>query len=177
MPSDHRAHHVSRFNHLRSKFQATDPEHRAESTPLLTSNLKPGEYRQSGANDVRSPCPVLNALANHGYLHRDGRNITSNELNAALIEIGIAWGLRAFLVGPTYNEYFDPEELAAQQPKTFLASTWANLRNPWTIFSNFGLWRTGQVDFRGNKVIHLDQLATPGVGKSTDPTSQRHAPN
>ncbi|KAG1836242.1 Chloroperoxidase [Suillus subalutaceus] len=29
--------------------------------------------RQAG--DVRSPCPALNALANHGYLPRDGKNI------------------------------------------------------------------------------------------------------
>ncbi|KAF9032678.1 Cloroperoxidase [Hymenopellis radicata] len=29
-----------------------------------------------GPDDVRSPCPGLNALANHGYLPRDGKNIT-----------------------------------------------------------------------------------------------------
>ncbi|KAK7054308.1 hypothetical protein VNI00_003501 [Paramarasmius palmivorus] len=27
-------------------------------------------------NDLRSPCPGLNTLANHGYLPRDGKNIT-----------------------------------------------------------------------------------------------------
>ncbi|KAE9382418.1 Cloroperoxidase, partial [Gymnopus androsaceus JB14] len=29
-----------------------------------------------GENDLRSPCPGMNTLANHGFLPRDGRNIT-----------------------------------------------------------------------------------------------------
>ncbi|KAJ3973520.1 Peroxidase, family 2-domain-containing protein [Lentinula raphanica] len=29
-----------------------------------------------GKNDFRSPCPGLNTLANHGFISRDGRNIT-----------------------------------------------------------------------------------------------------
>ncbi|KAI6362063.1 hypothetical protein MCOR25_006298 [Pyricularia grisea] len=33
------------------------------------------QYQAPGANDVRSPCPMLNALANHGYLPRSGLNI------------------------------------------------------------------------------------------------------
>ncbi|KAK7054398.1 hypothetical protein VNI00_003592 [Paramarasmius palmivorus] len=33
-------------------------------------------YRAPGPNDLRSPCPGLNTLANHGFLPRDGRNIT-----------------------------------------------------------------------------------------------------
>ncbi|KAK7054392.1 hypothetical protein VNI00_003586 [Paramarasmius palmivorus] len=33
-------------------------------------------FRAPGPNDVRSPCPGLNTLANHGFLPRDGRNIT-----------------------------------------------------------------------------------------------------
>lgn len=38
--------------------------------------------RQNG--DVRSPCPALNALANHGYLPRDGKNIGPLDLVRAL---------------------------------------------------------------------------------------------
>ncbi|KIY70084.1 Cloroperoxidase [Cylindrobasidium torrendii FP15055 ss-10] len=33
-------------------------------------------FQAPGDGDVRSPCPGLNALANHGYLPRDGKNIT-----------------------------------------------------------------------------------------------------
>ncbi|KAG6334337.1 hypothetical protein ID866_4749 [Astraeus odoratus] len=36
--------------------------------------------------DVRSPCPALNALANHGYLPRDGKNLTVPDLVRALKE-------------------------------------------------------------------------------------------
>ncbi|WYZ38428.1 hypothetical protein EsH8_III_000342 [Colletotrichum jinshuiense] len=34
----------------------------------------------------RSPCPGLNAIANHGYLPRDGRNISQEILTKALNE-------------------------------------------------------------------------------------------
>ncbi|KAJ7072707.1 Chloroperoxidase [Mycena amicta] len=30
--------------------------------------------------DLRGPCPALNALANHGYLPRDGRNVTIRQV-------------------------------------------------------------------------------------------------
>jgi hypothetical protein len=34
---------------------------------------------------VRSPCPALNALANHGFLPRNGKNITLAMLEQASI--------------------------------------------------------------------------------------------
>jgi hypothetical protein len=37
-----------------------------------------------GEGDSRSACPVLNALANHGILPRDGRNITFPQLKKAV---------------------------------------------------------------------------------------------
>jgi len=36
--------------------------------------------------DVRSPCPMLNSLANHGYLPRDGKNISLTDLIAGFKE-------------------------------------------------------------------------------------------
>lgn len=36
--------------------------------------------------DSRSPCPALNTLANHGYLNRDGRGITRQQLIQALVK-------------------------------------------------------------------------------------------
>ncbi|KAJ3551350.1 heme-thiolate peroxidase [Xylaria arbuscula] len=37
----------------------------------------------AGPDDFRGPCPMMNTLANHGYLQRDGRNITrENAVNA-----------------------------------------------------------------------------------------------
>jgi hypothetical protein len=41
-------------------------------------------YQPPGPNDSRSPCPALNALANHGYLPRDGKNISPDVLQRVL---------------------------------------------------------------------------------------------
>ncbi|ETN16893.1 hypothetical protein PPTG_05987 [Phytophthora nicotianae INRA-310] len=35
----------------------------------------------------RSPCPALNALANHGYLPRNGQDITKSELKAVIMDV------------------------------------------------------------------------------------------
>ncbi|KAL5042015.1 hypothetical protein BDW71DRAFT_211549 [Aspergillus fruticulosus] len=40
----------------------------------------------AGAGDARSPCPMMNTLANHGYIHRDGRNITREGLANGLVD-------------------------------------------------------------------------------------------
>jgi len=37
-----------------------------------------GQYAPPGPNDVRSPCPAFNVLANHGYFPRDGRGLTAD---------------------------------------------------------------------------------------------------
>ncbi|KAI7771398.1 hypothetical protein LZL87_010838 [Fusarium oxysporum] len=44
---------------------------------------KDHEFRAAGPYDSRSPCPGLNALANHGYLPRDGANINYEMINHA----------------------------------------------------------------------------------------------
>ncbi|KAF7362906.1 Cloroperoxidase [Mycena venus] len=36
----------------------------------------PHAFIPAKSTDLRAPCPGLNTLANHGYLPRDGRNIT-----------------------------------------------------------------------------------------------------
>ena len=52
------------------------------SHPLLPRGAAPitdprfTNFVAPGPNDVRSPCPGLNSLANHGFLHHDGRNMT-----------------------------------------------------------------------------------------------------
>ncbi|KAF9878230.1 hypothetical protein CkaCkLH20_04268 [Colletotrichum karsti] len=34
------------------------------------------EWAPAGPDDFRGPCPMMNTLANHGFLNRDGRNLT-----------------------------------------------------------------------------------------------------
>ncbi|KAL2799451.1 Chloroperoxidase [Aspergillus keveii] len=43
------------------------------------------EWRRPGPGDLRSPCPGLNVMANHGYLPRDGRDISLEDLHAAIL--------------------------------------------------------------------------------------------
>ncbi|KAI8964654.1 Cloroperoxidase [Daldinia sp. FL1419] len=41
-------------------------------------------WEAPGPNDVRGPCPMLNTLANHGFLPHDGKDITENKTVDAL---------------------------------------------------------------------------------------------
>jgi len=51
------------------------------------ANSTSHEYIPATATDSRSPCPALNSLANHGYLSRDGKNLTAIELISALTNV------------------------------------------------------------------------------------------
>lgn len=47
-------------------------------------DLPVGEFRAQGSGDIRSPCPAINTLANHGIINRNGREIPIMELGQAL---------------------------------------------------------------------------------------------
>ncbi|CAG8494176.1 7429_t:CDS:2 [Ambispora gerdemannii] len=51
------------------------------------------EWRPPGENDKRSPCPGLNILANHGYLPRDGKNYTTEQMRDAMEHFNVSKGL------------------------------------------------------------------------------------
>ncbi|CAG8955644.1 hypothetical protein HYFRA_00009598 [Hymenoscyphus fraxineus] len=53
-----------------------------------------GEWRPASESDSRSPCPMLNTLANHGYLPRNGRNITAKGFGKAIHE-GLGFNITA----------------------------------------------------------------------------------
>ncbi|KAF3006912.1 hypothetical protein E8E13_011200 [Curvularia kusanoi] len=44
----------------------------------------------AGAGDSRGPCPMMNTLANHGYLPRSGRNITV-EMFGKAVNTALGW--------------------------------------------------------------------------------------
>ncbi|KAG9189138.1 hypothetical protein G6011_06006 [Alternaria panax] len=58
----------------------------------LLSSLSPApatdprwrDWHPAGNSDVRSPCPALNSLANHNFIHRSGRNMTIPHLISGL---------------------------------------------------------------------------------------------
>ncbi|KAI8620479.1 hypothetical protein BC830DRAFT_521832 [Chytriomyces sp. MP71] len=62
------------------------PAHQAGSG-LAATQVAIGEYVKAGPNDLRSPCPALNSLANHGHLPRNGRLITADMLVNAVKEV------------------------------------------------------------------------------------------
>ncbi|KAI2467590.1 Cloroperoxidase [Annulohypoxylon bovei var. microspora] len=77
-------------------------------------------WEAAGPNDVRAPCPMLNTLANHGFLPHSGKGITVNKtiyaLGAALnIDAPLSQQLFKFALttNPTPNStYFDLDHLS-----------------------------------------------------------------
>ncbi len=135
-----------------------DASSTSESTPLLS-----GTYAPSGPHDTRGPCPLINSLANHGYINRNGKNIHASQLNAAMNEVGLSRALGTVFARPIFNEHQDPKNAQLRKKPSLLARLWAFIRNPWILAAAFGMRRRGQVDSNGIKVLNLDQLAIPGV--------------
>lgn len=89
----------------------------------LDENTHP--HQEPGSTDVRSPCPGLNALANHGLLPRDGKNIDLIALadglytgyhldHAASMYVG-GIGIRASSTGNAST--FNLDDLAQHSPQ------------------------------------------------------------
>lgn len=96
----------------------------AEDAALAAAAAKPvGEYYRppvsmtsgrSGTNTPfrRGPCPGLNTLANHGYLPRDGKNVTIKMVMAAMKDkFNIADDL-ATVMGTLSPAVFDLNDLS-----------------------------------------------------------------
>ncbi|EQL03988.1 Chloroperoxidase [Ophiocordyceps sinensis CO18] len=69
----------------KSRFQSTESTRTESRTDSRTDSRTEHEYIRGNAED-RGPCPALNALANQGYLPRDGKNMTVSQVEAALRE-------------------------------------------------------------------------------------------
>jgi len=98
------------------------------------------EYQEPGPNDLRSPCPFLNALANHGYINRDGRYITWWSATSAIRKVyNFSWFVSGLLaiagswtgVALAWNPFwFDLKQLRAH--KSYLIEHDASLsRGNW----------------------------------------------
>ncbi|KIK61199.1 hypothetical protein GYMLUDRAFT_43276 [Collybiopsis luxurians FD-317 M1] len=86
-------------SHLFSLFSAfvlwfwTNSFHSSSSEQESTSSGRPWAddeehvFIAPGPKDVRSPCPALNALANHGFINRSGKEISASSLYSALTSI------------------------------------------------------------------------------------------
>lgn len=104
---------------------------------------------------------MLNALANHGYLPRDGRSIRLKELKTALTEAASTSGpLATALADGVYIQ----RHIDANSPGPgFLSLLWDFVRSPFTGFGILALRNPGQVDSQGIPVVDLQQLGLTGV--------------
>ena len=73
-----------------------------------TSTLPRGEWHRAEAGDRRAPCPALNALANGGYVPRDGRVTAKQLVDGLKSRLGITWALGAPLVAAVMRELGKP---------------------------------------------------------------------
>ncbi|MCJ1236171.1 hypothetical protein MMC14_004148 [Varicellaria rhodocarpa] len=116
----------------------------------INSSLKRGEYHRPSPTDLRGPCPMVNTLANHGYIARSGRSISTAEMTAAMSEAGISVTIRRVLSDASWLVHQDTK------PTSF----WAYVLHPFaSLLGHFGLRRPGQVNARGDRILDLDQLS------------------
>ena len=119
----------------------------SELDPLLY--LPPGRYHPPTSTDTRGPCPVLNTLANHGHISRNGRNIRASEMKSAMKQLGISITIRQLLTSAAYLQHQD------DPPK----GLWAFIRHPFAyFFHTFATRAPGQVDASGAPTLNLDEL-------------------
>jgi hypothetical protein len=133
----------------------------SEATPLITTPR--GDYLAPSRGDKRGPCPLVNALANHGYIARNGRDIPAADLNAAMKETGLSLALGTVFARPIYNVHQDPKTAYLHNKVGFFRRLWSFLRNHWVLLSKFGMRRRDQKNSVGKPVLDLDQLALPGL--------------
>ena len=81
---------------------------------VASADLKP--WKKAGRSDSRSPCPMLNTLANHGYLPHNGRNLTVHHFGDAVadaLNADRAYGEKpaSIFVRGSDKTYFDLEDL------------------------------------------------------------------
>ncbi|KAG6362963.1 hypothetical protein INS49_008058 [Diaporthe citri] len=99
------------------------------ATPLANS-FPP--YNPPGHGDARSACPGINALANHGWLPHNGRNITYDMLVEA-VRGGFAFDLPPSIPGFANTTFHaaitDPANIAVHPEKTTFDMDTVNTHN------------------------------------------------
>ncbi|KAL9023546.1 MAG: hypothetical protein Q9180_008189, partial [Flavoplaca navasiana] len=131
------------------------------SAPAQSNPLKRGDYAPVNPNDLRSPCPAINALANHGYLPRDGRNVLASEISDSMNHLGLGSFLGYMFTHPIFLE--NPAKGVKPQ-----SSWWSTVSHPFAsafafAFAAFGMRDPGQKDSDGVACLNLDQLALHNV--------------
>ncbi|KAF2173462.1 hypothetical protein M409DRAFT_15744 [Zasmidium cellare ATCC 36951] len=81
-----------------------------DATEQYVSNTGEHAYASPAADEIRGPCPGLNAAANHGYLSRSGILTIENTIEG----LGAAYGMSVDLAGflAAYGIIFDGDPVA-----------------------------------------------------------------
>ena len=128
----------------------------SESNPPSSTNLKPGTFSPPLPTDLRSPCPAVNALANHGYLPRSGRSVTFSAIHAGMSQYSLSALLAFAFAYPIFYE--------RQQPSAPHSWTEIFLSPIHYLLGRFGMRSPGETDpTTGERVLNLDQLAQHGI--------------
>ena len=138
------------------------PSHPSKESP---APLLRGEYQPPTSTDLRSPCPIVNAFANHGLIPRDGRNVHPQDLDTAMQDLGLSLPIRKTLI---WGAFFERQDQLPATFKDYLTNPFAYLH--W----HFGIRPPGQNDSSSSSsaqqkqqhptpCIHLDQLSRHGA--------------
>ncbi|KIW21499.1 hypothetical protein PV08_02079 [Exophiala spinifera] len=114
-------------------------------SPAVERYLSPdkGTYQTPPPSASRSACPMINALANHGYLPRDGRQVTASDLESAMSLVGLSPSLGALFSNAVFLEHPTP---GSPRPSLF-SRLRAILQNPWELLPHrLGVLLPGQSD-------------------------------
>lgn len=140
----------------------------AKAIPTITSRestdeeIPRGTYASARATDLRSPCPMINCLANSGYMPRNGRNVHLDEMVMAMKETGCSALVGMFFSNAVFLEHWSEGRTQPQQ--SLLAKVWSVLRNPFELLPHkLGVRDADQVDDQGKKCMNLNQLAKHGA--------------
>ncbi|KAL9614742.1 MAG: hypothetical protein Q9167_000811 [Letrouitia subvulpina] len=122
-----------------------------------------GTYVPSKPTDLRSPCPAVNSLANHGYIPRSGRNVHAGQLHSAMYELGLSNVLASIFAYPPFIE-LPADKSSSSEASPHRASWWTTLIKPIAyILRGFAMRPAGQTDGSGAAYLNLDQLARHNV--------------
>ncbi|KAL6715253.1 hypothetical protein ACLMJK_007517 [Lecanora helva] len=127
---------------------------------MSSSSPKKGEYAPPSSTSVRSPCPALNTLANHGYIPRTGKSVQASELYEGLKIFGLDATIRAVFAYPIFIQRDDLPPDTSSAPPPLPSATWRDiLTNPiGTALRGFGMRPPGQTNANGVAILNLDQL-------------------
>jgi len=69
------------------------------SAEIVSGRPNRNAWRRAAEGEVRSPCPALNTLANHGHLPRNGKAITPDMFSTAIENVYNVDSLMGYLFG------------------------------------------------------------------------------